>query len=77
VPGTHFYETISRVPIVGPLLAGGEAGAMDPYHWSGKHGHTFVELLRRQHTGLLSLYVAWAAVGMTVTLLYLLLSVRT
>jgi len=77
IPGTHFYETISRLPLVGPWLAGGEAGAMDPYRWSGKHGHTFVELLRRQHTGLLSLYVAWAALGLVVTLLYLLLSVRT
>jgi formate hydrogenlyase subunit 3/multisubunit Na+/H+ antiporter MnhD subunit len=75
IPGTHFYETISRLPLVGPLLAAGEAGAMDPYRWSGQHGGTFVRLLSRQHTGLLSLYAAWALLGMVATLLYLLLTV--
>jgi len=74
VPGTHFYETISKLPFVGVLLRHGEAGAMDPYHWAGKYGKTLVELLRAQHTGLLSLYVAWCLIGLTVTLIYLLLS---
>ena len=74
VPGTHFYETIAKLPFVGALLGHGEAGAMDPYHWFGKHGKSLVELLRAQHTGLLSLYVAWCLIGLTVTLIYLLLS---
>jgi len=74
VPGTHFYETIARLPLIGPLLRQGESGAMDVYHWSGRHGHTFVEMLRAQHTGLLSLYVAWVLIGLIVTLVYLLLS---
>ena len=73
VPGTQFYETIGKLPLVGPLLASGQAGAMDLYHWSGRHGHTFVEALRARHTGLISLYVAWVLVGLTVTLMYLLL----
>jgi formate hydrogenlyase subunit 3/multisubunit Na+/H+ antiporter MnhD subunit len=77
MPGTHFYETIAKLPIVGPLLAHGEVGAMDVYHWSGRHGNTLVQLLRRQHTGLISLYVAWVLLGLAVTLVYLLLSAGT
>ncbi len=77
LPGTHLYETISKLPVVGPLLFHGEGGAMDPYYWSGKHGRTFVQTLRSMHTGLVSLYVAWCLLGLTVTLIYLLLSTRT
>ncbi len=74
VPGTHFYETIAKLPVIGPLLAHGQDGAMDPYHWSGKHGNTFVQLLRAQHTGLLSLYAAWCVLGVIASLVYLLLT---
>ena len=74
VPGTHFYETIAKLPIIGPLLAHGQDGAMDLYHWSGKHGNTFVQLLRSQHTGLLSLYAAWCLLGVIASLVYLLLT---
>ncbi|HDZ20449.1 hypothetical protein LCGC14_0162100 [marine sediment metagenome] len=77
VPGTHFYETIGKLPIIGALLKHGEAGAMDPYHWSQRHGNTFVQLLRRLHTGLISLYVAWALGGLVIILIYLLLAART
>jgi formate hydrogenlyase subunit 3/multisubunit Na+/H+ antiporter MnhD subunit len=77
VPGTQFYETIRKLPAVGGLLDNGQAGAMDVYYWSGKHGGTLVQLLRAQHTGLLSLYVTWCLVGLTVTLVYLLLTVGT
>jgi hypothetical protein len=47
---------------------------MDVYHWSAKHGQAFVEVLRGQHTGLISLYVAWVVIGLAVTLVYLLVS---
>ncbi len=77
VPGTQLYETIRKLPVVGGLLDNGEAGAMDVYHWSGKHGGTLVELLRAQHTGLVSLYVTWCLIGLVVTLVYLLLSAGT
>jgi len=76
LPGTHLYRTLSKLPFIGPLLAHGQDGAMDLYYWSGKHGHTFVEVLRSAHTGLVSLYVAWCLLGLTVTLIYLLLSAR-
>ena len=77
VPGTHFYETIGRLPGIGALLRHGEDGAMDVYHWSGKHGHALVDVLRKAHTGLVSLYVAWGLLGLTATLIYLLLAART
>ena len=77
VPGTHFYETIAKLPVIGPLLAQGEAGAMDPYHWSSRHGNTFVQWLRGLHTGLISLYVAWCLGGLAIILIYLLLAART
>jgi len=74
VPGTHFYRTVADLPLVGPLLAHGERGAMDLYHWAARHGNTFVQLLRSVHTGLLSLYAAWCLVGLTAILLYLFLT---
>ena len=74
IPGTHFYETVSKLPGVGPLLKNGQEGALDAYHWSGKHGKTFVEWLRSLHTGLINLYVAWVLIGLIVTLAYLLLT---
>jgi len=77
VPGTHFYRTISKLPIVGPLLKHGEGGAMDLYHWAGKYGNSMVQILRAQHTGLLSLYVAWVALGLVAILVYLLVTTRT
>ena len=77
IPGTQFYETIRKLPVVGGLLDSGEAGATDPYHWSGKHGGTLVQLLRAQHTGLVSVYVSWCLIGLVVTLVYLLLSSGT
>ena len=74
IPGTQFYETVSKLPIIGPLLFHAEGGAMDAYHWAGKHGNTFVQMLRRWHTGLISLYVAWCLLGLTIMLVYLLLT---
>ncbi len=74
VPGTHLYETIAKISLIGPLLAQGEAGAMDPYHWSGKYGKGIVETLRAQHTGLISLYVAWCLGGIAAILIYLLVT---
>ena len=76
VPGTHFYKTIGESPLVGPLLEHGEQGAMDPYHWVQRYGRRLVEILRAQHTGLLSLYAAWCIVGLAATLIYLLVAGR-
>lgn len=76
VPGTHFYETIAKVPGLGALLQHGQDGALDLYHWSSRHGRTLVELLRAQHTGLVGLYAAWCVLGLAATLAYLLVIMR-
>jgi formate hydrogenlyase subunit 3/multisubunit Na+/H+ antiporter MnhD subunit len=73
VPGTQFYETMNRIPVLRTLLKHGQMGAMDLYRWCGRYGHDVVEVLRAGHTGLLSLYVTWCVVGLAVTLVYLLL----
>ncbi len=74
VPGTELYETIAKLPVIGPLLVQAEGGAMDPYHWSGKYGKGIVETLRAQHTGLISLYVAWCLGGIAAIVIYLLVT---
>ena len=75
VPGTHFYETIQKLPLLGPLFTHGQRGALDLYHWCGKYGHTLVETLRAGHTGLINLYVAWCVVGLIVMLIYMFLAI--
>ena len=77
VPGTHFYETIGKLPAIGPLLRNGQEGAMDLYRWFGKYGQRLVDVLRAQHTGLICLYVAWCVLGLTVILVYILLTTGT
>ncbi len=74
VPGTGFYETIRQMPLLGALMKHGERGAMDLYRWLGRYGGGVVGVLRSQHTGLVSLYVAWCVVGLAVTLIYLLIT---
>ncbi len=59
------------------MLTEGGKGALDVYHWSAKHGYSFVQVLRRWHTGLISLYVTWCLLGLTVMLVYLLLAARS
>ena len=77
VPATHFYRTVAELPVTGPLLTHGDKGALDAYYWSAKHGNSFVQVLRRWHTGLISLYVTWCLLGLTVILVYLLLAARS
>jgi len=68
---TSFYRTIEELPGVGPALRDGAAGAFDVYRLGGRYGGTLVELLRRQHSGVLSLYVSWCLVGVAVIVTYL------
>jgi hypothetical protein len=69
--GTHFYLTMQRLPILGGLLRDGEAGAFDLYRVVGLFGNSFVRMLRRYHSGLLSLYVAWSLIGLAILVLLL------
>jgi formate hydrogenlyase subunit 3/multisubunit Na+/H+ antiporter MnhD subunit len=71
VAGTHFYETIRRLPGLRGLFADASAGAFDLYRLTGRYGRTVVENLRAWHTGLLAVYTSWVVVGLMVLVLVL------
>ncbi|MBN1490623.1 MAG: NADH-quinone oxidoreductase subunit L [Phycisphaerae bacterium] len=70
-PATSFYRTVEELPGLGAALRDGGHGAFDVYRLGGRCGGAFVEVLRRQHTGVLSLYVSWCLVGVVVIAVYL------
>ena len=72
VPGTTFYDTVRQLPLLRGMYRDAEEEAYDAYHLTGRYGHTLVENLRRLHTGVLAVYVAWCAIGLAIVLLYLL-----
>ncbi len=67
---TSYYRTIEELPGLGGALREGSRSVFDVYNLGGRFGGTFVELLRRQHTGVLSLYVTWCLVGLVVIAAY-------
>jgi len=72
VPGTGFYETVRELPGLRVLFRDAEHEAYDVYHLGGRYGGTLVQSLRRLHTGVLAVYVAWCVLGLAFVLLYLL-----
>jgi formate hydrogenlyase subunit 3/multisubunit Na+/H+ antiporter MnhD subunit len=68
---TSFYRTVEELPGLRGALQDGARSAFDVYHLGGRYGGTLVEILRRQHTGVLSLYVSWCLVGIVVIIAYL------
>jgi len=74
VSGTHFYETIRRLPGLRGLFGDASAGVFDVYRLSGHYGHTLVERLRAWHTGVLAAYASWVLVGLMVLVLVLALN---
>lgn len=73
-PATSFYRTIEELPGLQGALRDGEHSAYDIYRLGGHYGNSLVQLLRNQHTGVLSLYVSWCLVGVVVTVVYLMLA---
>jgi len=71
VSGTGFYHTVRRLPILRTMFRDGEAGASDIYRLGGRFGGTLVQILRRAHTGVLSVYVGWCVVGLIVLVFFL------
>jgi len=71
VPAGGFYRTLEELDGVGGALRDGARGAYDVYRISGRCGGSFVDVLKRQHTGVLSLYVSWCLVGVVVIVAYL------
>jgi len=72
VPGTTFYETVRQLPLLRGMYRDADEEAYDVYHLGGRYGSTVVNNLRRLHTGVLAVYVAWCAIGLAIVLLYLL-----
>jgi len=74
VSGTHFYETIRRLPGLRGIFSDASAGVFDVYRLSGRYGRTVVERLRAWHTGVLAAYASWVLVGLMVLVLVLALN---
>ncbi|MEA3366785.1 MAG: proton-conducting transporter membrane subunit [Planctomycetota bacterium] len=66
VSGTHFYETIRRLPVLRVIFGDASVGAFDLYRLVGQYGYTLVERLRAWHTGLLAAYASWIIIGLVV-----------
>ncbi len=66
VSGTHFYETIRRLPALEWAFGDASAGAFDVYRLVGRYGDTLVQRLRGWHTGLVAVYASWVIIGLVV-----------
>lgn len=72
VPGTHLYSPIKGIAFLRALFARAERGGFDPYVQVGRAGSAFVQVFRRVHTGVLTTYLLWIALG-TILLLFALI----
>ncbi len=70
-PATSFYRTIEELPGLRGALRDGQQSAYDIYRLGGQYGGSLVQLLRNQHTGVLSVYVSWCLVGVVLIVVYL------
>jgi formate hydrogenlyase subunit 3/multisubunit Na+/H+ antiporter MnhD subunit len=68
---TSYYRTLEELPGVGGALRDGAQSAYDVYRLGGAAGSSLVEVLKRQHTGVLSLYVSWCLIGAVIIIAYL------
>jgi len=71
VSGTHFYETIRRLPALKWAFGDASAGAFDVYRLVGRYGDTLVQRLRGWHTGLVAVYASWVMIGLVVLVVVL------
>lgn len=68
VLGTHFYSTLKTIPPLKFMFDRGERGTFDIYVILENIGAAFVRLFRGAHTGVLTMYLIWIALGMAVLL---------
>ena len=68
IPGTHFYKTVTEElnSVVAGAFRDGERGAMDPYNVWSHLGNSLVQVLRALHNGVLSTYLSWIVIGLSV-----------
>ncbi|MFC1725894.1 NADH-quinone oxidoreductase subunit L [candidate division KSB1 bacterium] len=63
-PGTNFYKTITDMGILKTAFQDGQQGVYDIYNLVGKLGYSLIEVLRKIHTGVLSVYLSWCIIGL-------------
>lgn len=68
VTGVDFYQTVAQFPVLRPLYEMAGRKLFDIYETGGKGAGWMISLLRGVHTGVLSLYLIWFAVGLLVVL---------
>ncbi len=68
VTGVDFYQTVAQFPGLRPLYEMAGRKVFDIYEAGGKAAGWMIGLLRGAHTGLLSRYLTWFAVGLLIVL---------
>jgi hypothetical protein len=71
--GIHFYSDVQRLPFIRTIIKDCEAGVLDPFRWGRLAGSVIVAHLRIFHSGLLTLYVAYALIGLSVLIIIMVL----
>ncbi len=74
VPGTSFYETIEKLPVLKTLYRDSEKGVWAPdYFTASIFDSLFVRGLKRMHTGVLSTYLSWSVIGLVAIIFVLIM----
>ena len=74
ITGTQFYLTIQNIGGLRKLYAWAEAKYFDIYEQGAKLAFWVAGLLRRAHTGVLTMYMGWLIAGLVVLLIVLMRS---
>lgn len=73
-PGTGFYETIQKLPVLKAIYKDSEKGVWAPdYFFSAIIDSIFVRGLKFMHTGVLSTYLSWSVIGLVVIIFVLII----
>ena len=71
VTGTGFYTTIKKIPFINAFYRLDEESVFDIYEQSGRISSGIVNLFKRMHTGILTMYMVWMLSGLFVLLILL------
>lgn len=70
--GAEFYETISNLGVLKPLYRAAEKKRFDLYDQGTRLAFALTNVLRKLHTGVLTMYVAWCLLGLMILILVVL-----
>jgi hypothetical protein len=71
ITGSGFYETMKEVGFFGTLYKSAEAKRLDIYEQGSRLIFGLANGFRKAHTGVLTMYVTWVLLGLTVLLIVL------